>query len=437
MRWNRGCGWRVGAGLVVVAAAACGGDGIVAPVIERLPRPLTVAEQSIIRSTNAFGFALLGRVRREESGPNVFLSPLSAGMALGMTMNGAAGATLVALREGVHFGDLTETGVNESFRGLMDVLLGLDPRVSLRMGNSIWSRQGIPFEASFNEAARSYFDAEVQELDFGDPGAIDVINGWAREATAGRIERVLEEIDPQHIMFLLNAIWFKGQWTQQFDPDDTRPAPFTRADGSTVSVPMMQLSEGVVRHTWRPEYQAVELSYGGRAWSMVIVLPGDGRTLDDLVGDLDEQAWNELVAGLDSTTVDVRMPRFRLQYGKLLNRPLQDMGMTIAFSRSADFTRLTPLAREQAVCIHYVKQSTFVEVNEEGSEAAAVTTVAIGTRSATLPFSADRPFLFAIRERLSGVVLFIGTIGDPTVEQPGPPEPAGPICPPLDSFGTS
>jgi serpin B len=436
MKRNRVRHLAMSVAVAVVAGGACSGEGTVAPVIDRLPRQLTVAEQTIIRNTNVFGFDLLGRVRGRDAGPNVFLSPLSAGMALGMTMNGAAGETLVAMREGLRFGELTDTEVNESFRGLLDVLLDLDPRVGLRIGNSIWARQGIPFEQAFYGTADEYYDAEVQALDFADPAAVDVINAWARDATAGKIERVLNEIDPEHIMFLLNAIWFKGQWTRQFDPADTRPAPFTRADGSTVNVPMMYLPEGPVRTIYREAYQAVELPYGGRAWSMVIALPGEGRTLDDLVSDLNETMWNDLVAGLDSAELEVRMPRFRLEYETLLNRPLQDMGMRIAFSRSADFTRLTPLARVQAVCIHFVKQNTFVEVNEEGTQAAAVTTVGIGTDSAPLPFNVDRPFLFAIRERLSGVVLFIGTIGDPAVTKSSPAGDPGPVCPRLDELGT-
>jgi serpin B len=223
-------------------------------------------------------------------------------------------------------------------------------------------------------------------------------------------------------------VYFKGTWERQFDKDATRNAPFRRADGSQVTVPMMHLAEGAVLATSTSAFQAVELPYGGRAFAMTIVVPNEGRDLSDLGALLDADAWDTLVADLDSTNLEVKIPRFRLAYEELLNQPLKDMGMRIAFSGSADFTRLTPVARHDAVCIHFVKQNSFVEVNEQGTEAAAVTTVGIGIVSARPMFVADRPFLFAIRERLSGTILFIGAIGDPTAEESEKAEAPGPVC---------
>ena len=387
------------------------------PIVE-LPRQLSAAEQEIIRNTNVFGFDLFQRVHAAETGPNVFLSPLSASMALGMLVNGAAGDTWEGMREALRFQDLSAEQINESYRGLMDLLLDLDARVTVRIGNSVWSRQGIPFEQTFMNTVRDYFDAEARELDFDDPATLTAINGWASDATNGRIERVLDEIRPDHIMFLLNAIYFKGTWERQFDPADTRQAPFTREDGSEVSVPMMSLRQAVsLPFAYTPDYQAIELAYGAKAYAMVIVLPAPGRTLASLVQSFDAQAWNGLVDRLDSASVQVRIPRFRLKYEELLNQPLIDMGMGEAFGGRADFTRLTPIARVNTVCINFVKQNTFVEVNEEGTEAAAVTTIGVGVTSAPPSFTVDRPFLFVIRERLSGTILFMGAIGDPAHEE--------------------
>ena len=423
-------GWQAtiaGIAMVCVIGACDGGDPT-SPEIRELPRALTVDEQIVIRSSNAFGFDLFTHVFGQEDGPNVFLSPLSASMALGMTMNGAANETWEAMRTALHFQGLSEMAINESYRGLTDLLLDLDPLVNVRIGNSVWSRQGFPFEPAFFTAVENYFDAEARELDFNDAGALDVINAWAREATNGRIEKVLDRISPNHIMFLLNALYFKGTWERQFDKGETRSASFTTSAGTPVSVQMMHLPEGAVLATSTADYQAIELAYGGKAYAMDIVLPSPGRSLSDLVASMDANAWDELVAGLDSTNLEVRMPRFRLEYEELLNRPLIDMGMGIAFGTGADFTRLTPAARIDPVCIHFVKQNTFVEVNEEGTEAAAVTTVGIGIVSARPTFIVDRPFLFAIRERLSGAILFIGTIGDPTSVKSAPADDPGPVC---------
>src|SRR5690606_18745236 len=145
-----------------------------------------------------------------------------------------------------------------SYRALKDLLLALDFGVDMRIANSVWSRQGFPFEEAFFAAVDDYFDAEAQALDFSDPASVDVINDWASDATNGRIDKVLDRIEAHHIMFLLNAIYFKGKWQRQFDRDDTRPAPFTRADGSRVTVPMMRLEVEKLPYAYRPDYQAVE-----------------------------------------------------------------------------------------------------------------------------------------------------------------------------------
>jgi serpin B len=407
------------AAVACVLALACGGNENVldpTPIVE-LPRQLSATEQEIIRNTNVFGFDLFERVHAVETGPNVFLSPLSASMALGMLVNGAAGETWQGMRAALRFQGLSAEQINESYRGLMDLLLNLDPRVTVRIGNSVWSRLGVPFEQTFMSTVRDYFDAEARELDFNDPATLTAINGWASDATNGRIDRVLDEIRPDHIMFLLNAIYFKGKWERQFNPADTRQAQFTKEDGSQVSVPMMSLRQAVaLPFAYTPEYQAIELAYGGKAYAMVIVLPAPGRTLSSLVQSLDAQAWNGLVERLDTASVQVQIPRFKLKYEELLNQPLMDMGMAQAFSRRADFIPLTPIARDNPVCINFVKQNTFVEVNEEGTEAAAVTTVGVSVTSLPPSFTVDRPFLFVIRERLSGTILFMGAIGDPMAE---------------------
>ncbi|MGH7477738.1 MAG: serpin family protein [Longimicrobiales bacterium] len=418
--------------LALLTAAACGnGEGPVSPApIDELPRPLTAEEKAVIAASNAFGFDLLREVHAAETAPNVVLSPLSASLALGMTMNGAASETWEAMRSALRFGDLEEPAINASYHGLLDLLLDLDSRVTMEIANSIWAREGTPFVPAFFDAAREWFDAEVRELRFDDPASVDVINDWASDNTAGRIDEIIERIDPDNIMFLLNAVYFKGQWTVQFDPDDTRPAPFTRVDGSQVQVPLMHYpSDRRVRYTRTPELEAVDLGYGGGAFAMTIVLPAAERTLAETVASLDTESWDALVAALDSAKIVLQVPRFRVRYDELLNQPLTNMGMGIAFSGGADFTRLTPLAESYPVCIDFVRQKTFLEVNEEGTEAAAVTAVGVSVTSAPPSMIVDRPFLLAIRERHSGTILFLGAIGDPTAEESEPADdPPGQPC---------
>jgi serpin B len=209
-------------------------------------------------------------------------------------------------------------------------------------------------------------------------------------------------------MFLINAIYFKGLWLVPFDPDDTRPAPFRRPDGSEVEVPMMTV-DSLFAINLAERYHAVDLPYGGGAFSMTIVLPSEGLTTAELAAALDAPGWRALIEGLHTQHLQISLPRFELEYEKRLNETLQELGIRKAFG-DADFTRLTPGG---GVWLDYVKQKAFVKVDEVGTEAAAVTVGAIAT-SAPPEFRADRPFLFAIRERLSGTILFIGQVIDPS-----------------------
>ncbi|HUH13064.1 MAG TPA: serpin family protein [Longimicrobiales bacterium] len=409
--------------LAALLAAACGESPDPAgPGDDPPPRELTATERAVVADVNAFGLDLLREVHAREPAPNVFLSPLSASMALGMTLNGAAGETWEGMRAALRHDGLSDMEIGEAYRGLLDVLRARDSRVELGIANSVWAREGFPIEPDFYDAVRTWFDAEARELDFADPGAADVINAWASEQTRGRIDDVIDRIDPAHVMFLLNAVYFKGLWTTEFDPDDTRQAPFSRADGSTVQVPMMRLDNVEVPFAWTEQYAAAELPYGNGGFAMVVVVPHRSEDLGALVAELDADGWAALLAGLEPDTVPVNLPRFRLEYDTYLNGPLVDMGMGLAFSRQADFSRLTP----EQVCIDFVRQKTFVEVDERGTEAAAVTVVGIIVVSLPAGLYAERPFLFAIRERHTGALLFVGTMGDPTVsEVPAEAAPGG------------
>jgi serine protease inhibitor len=380
--------------------------------LTQLPRALTASEQEVIRASNRFAFELLREVEGRESEPNAFLSPLSASMALGMTMNGARAETFTGMRGALGFGSLTQAEINASYRGLIDLLLGLDRGVDIRLANSIWVRQGFPLHEPFVQSSRRDFGAEVTALDFSSPGAPGTINRWVDRSTNGRIEGIVDRIDADVMLYLLNAVYFKGSWTTRFDRRRTHEAPFERADGTRQTVQMMHLSEAKVRHHATREVEILDLPYGRGAFSMTLVLPDRTRSLRDLVGSLDEGTWNGWMAALQPRELDVLLPRFRLEYEKNLNESLKALGMETAFDPDrADFGGMSPLGED--LYISNVKQKTFVEVNEEGTEAAAVTSVEMKAVSAPPSFQVDRPFLVAIRERLSGTILFLGVIGAP------------------------
>jgi serpin B len=401
-------------------ATAPGSD----PITE-LPRPLTASEEALIGSSNTFGLELAARIAGSDDRPNVVLSPLSASMALGMTLNGANAETFDSMRATLGFGALSQDEINESYRALIDLLGDLDPAVRFEIANAIWAREGVPFHEAFFGTVEMAFDATAESRDFDDPATLEAINGWVEDHTGGLIDTIVEQLDPSLVMLLVNAIYFDGAWTTQFDPSDTRSAPFTREDGSSVDVAMMSMDEVELPRGYGPDYSAVEIPYGGGAFSMVIVLPT--MSARDWLAALDAEAWQALVEGLTPGSLDLlSVPRFTLTFDAYLNDPLRAMGMDVAFrGGAADFTRMSPIG--ESLCIDFVRQKTFIEVDERGTRAAAVTAVGVGVTS----FNAlivDRPFVLAIRERLSGTILFVGLVGDPLAEDPGALQPSRDDC---------
>lgn len=397
------------------------GPGAGLPITE-LPRALTSTEAEVIQRSNAFGFDLANRIAAVDTRPNIVLSPLSASMALGMTLNGAADSTFEAMRATLALNGLDQEEINDSYRGLIDLLTTLDPTVELSIANAIWANEDVTFHQEFFDAVQSAFQAAAETGDFHDPATLAAINAWTADRTHGKIDKILDTLDPGLVMLLLNAIWFDGRWSVSFDPDDTHPAPFRRPDGSTVEVDLMSMAEEEFPLAFGSDWAAAELPYGGGAWSMVVVVPQGSRTARQILRDLDPDSWGDLIGRLAPVEVDLlALPRFTLSYDVFLNEALETMGMEVAFGPGADFTRLSPIG--DRLCIDIVRQKTFVEVDEAGTRAAAVTAVGIGETS-FIGLVVDRPFVFALRERLSGTILFVGLVEDPTA---GPVD-AGPFA---------
>ena len=401
--------------LALSVLTACGGDSNPTGPLDALPRELTPAEQDVVTAANAFGLDMFGRLVADQPDENVFFSPLSAYFALGMTANGAAGATLDEMRTTLRQTGLSEEEANEAYRGLLDLLLGLDPDVEFSIANAIWHRLGLQVEPAFADASRATFDARVEGVDFADPATAAAINGWVSSETRGNIEKIVD--DPGElantVMFLVNAIFFKGTWQLQFDPDHTRPDAFELLDGTIGTVDMMRNSDiEILRHHVDQDIEVAELLYGRGAFAMTIFLPPRGATPAQLLEGVDAGAWDEWIGTLEETSAigAVVMPKFKLDWDKKLNDDLAAMGMPLAFGGGADFSRMAPGG--EGFFISEVKQKAFVEVDEEGTTAAAVTSVNV-VDSAPPEFRVDRPFVFAIRERFSGTLLFLGQVVDP------------------------
>jgi serpin B len=334
-----------------------------------------------------------------------------------MTMNGAAGETFEEMRRALAFGSASRPEINASYRSLIDMLRALDRTVEFRIANSIWYRNGFPFESAFLDEAQQFFDARVAALDFDAPSAAPTINGWVKTSTNGKIEEIVESpIDAEVVMYLINAIYFNGAWTTRFEKNQTRADQFTTIGGTTAPIEMMRRTD-TVRVAETADLQVVELPYGGGAFAMTILLPRAGKSVRDLVASLSPASWESAIASARAREVELQLPKFKLRWEAMLNDPLQSLGMQLAFlGGRADFTRMSSEGRR--LYISKVKQKSYVDVHEEGTEAAAVTSVEIRVVCACGPqvIRIDRPFVFAIRERLSGTILFMGKIVRPPTE---------------------
>jgi serine protease inhibitor len=383
--------------------------------IQKDPVPIEISEkaQEILRANNQFGFDILKKSFEESGDDNLMISPLSISQALSMTYNGAQGETKTAFENVLHFGGQTTQEVNQASLDLTNALLDVDSKVDINIANSIWYKQGFNVDQDFINSNQTYYNAEVSALDFGNQASKDIINNWVDEKTNNKIEKIVDNINPDDVMFLINAIYFKGSWKTEFDSNDTENKPFYLSDGTSKNVETMQIKNDF-SVSYKENYSAIELPYGQGNYSMMILLPNDDSSLTELVSQLNEQSWNDLIQNMSvPMSKRILLPKFKFEYENQLNNELTDLGLGIAFSDFADFTGIN---KEGGLAISRVKHKTFIEVNEEGTEAAAVTSVVVGVTSAgpgTNVFAIDHPFLFVIKEKYTNAILFMGTVTDP------------------------
>ncbi len=364
-------------------------------------------EKRIVQD-NEFAFDLLRKTIAEVSDTNVFMSPLSVSIALGMTLNGAVGDTRTEMETALKLTGLSVDEINEYYKVMQTDLPGIDPLTKLSLANSIWYLQGYEVKKAFLDTNKEYFDAEIRELDFSQTWAKDTINNWCARKTNDLIKDILDFIPKEAVMYLVNAVYFKGTWKIQFDPNETKEMYFTDEYNNQIKVNMMQVKDTFAYLTTE-NAQYVDLPYGNGAYSMTIILPENGKTTSEVLSNLNGENWNAVISGLTKTELALYLPRFTTKNKFLLNEPLKNMGMVKAFTAGAELTNIA----DDNLMISRVLHDTYIEVTEEGTEAAAATVVEIIKSSVPdYPIvEINKPFLFVIREKSTGVILFIGKIG--------------------------
>jgi len=352
-----------------------------------------------------FSWALFKKLNAEDSAENIFISPFSISSALTMALNGAEGNNRIEMEKTLHYAGMTREELNRGYADETRRLSNLDQKITLQNANSIWIRDGFTVKNDFIDVNRRYLGAEVQTLNFTDPSAADIINNWVSEKTNRMIPKIISPPIPQEaIMYLINAIYFKGEWTSEFKAENTQQKDFYALDGKTDKVMMMQRN-GNIDYFSNEEMQAVRLPYGDEKISMILVLPE--KDINQWISDMNADKWMDIVSGFfPERDLELQIPRFKMEYGiKELNSALKGLGMKEAFSDTADFSGIA-----ENVCISSVLHKAVVDVNEKGTEAAAATSVEMVLTSMREPvsFTANRPFFFAIVYNEEGTLLFMG-----------------------------
>lgn len=397
---------------MVIAAVVFAGLGAVRIRIGNAKEPTAPAGQAI----NDFGMRLLQALAAEHPGENTIVSPVSVALALAMTYNGSQGETHLAMRQTLAIGPLGDD-LNLAEQALIETIRDADPSVRMAIANALWVRKGFRPEPAFVKIGWDFYDAPIKSLDFAakPEAAAAVINRWVDRATSGKIPSIIDKPDPNTMLVLTNAVYFKGKWTWPFPKRATAPHEFHAAAGM-LKVPTMHL-ERSLSYMENGDFQAVRLPYGNQRFEMYILLPRKNDGLPGLLAQLNQLHWLDWMKSFAERQGTVMLPKFTLTYHAKLNDALAKMGMGVAFSDDADFSRIhqppPPLK------ISDVEHRTYIKVDEQGTEAAAATSVAMMPTVAMLPvvrpfeMIVDHPFVIAITEHETGAMLFAGVVTNP------------------------
>ncbi|CAG5073820.1 hypothetical protein DYBT9623_04938 [Dyadobacter sp. CECT 9623] len=367
---------------------------------------------AIADGSSRFAFNFLHNLQKNQPAEdNFFVSPLSLHMALGMLLNGAENESAAEIHKVLEMQGVSLEDLNKAYNTLIKDLPVADSRVSLGLANSIWYKNGLNVETSFQNVLKESFQAEITGLPFDDSSK-ERINKWASDKTNGKIKTVIQTIERDHLMFLLNALYFKADWKARFDPKETIDMPFKLENGSSKTVKMMRI-KSAFKVAGGTTFGAVRLPYGNGQFTMTLLLPTAGNTIDAVLSELDAEKWKTIISGNAENNVKVGLPRFTLDYSKKLNETLYQMGIIKAFSNGAQFGKIS---RSTPMKVDFVKQDAYLAIDEKGTEAAAVTSIGMVPTS-TVPqeptFICDRPFGLIISENTSNTILFMGRIKNP------------------------
>lgn len=401
--------WILAAALLTLVTLGCGkinneddGDNTYTPI------SLSTKQSGYVTAGNSFAGRLIERVdayAETEGDDNWFISPLSLQIDLGMLLNGAQGETVTELCNLLGYGAGETAEINAFSKLLLEKLPTIDKKTNVALANAIFYNKDEKIKKAYKDAVSSNYFAYLEALDFSKNSSAKTINDWCSKQTKGLVPKVIDEVDPGYMAFLINALYFKSEWANKFPKGSTSNESFTREDNATRQVKMMKLDGKKFEYGENDVCQSVRLPYGNGAYGMIVLLPKKGSTVRDIAAALGKEG--RIPFGSEAE-VDLWLPRFESKYHIRLNDVLEQMGMVRSFTGAADFQAMFDTPSH----VDFVQQDTAIQVDEEGTEAAAVTVIATrknGTGPAPkVVFHADHPFLYLITETSTGAVLFAG-----------------------------
>ena len=379
--------------------------------------------EDVVKANNDLGMKIFSRLAAAEVGKNMMISPLSISIAMAMSTNGASGENLDEMKEVLGFGEMELPDVNEQFMHLIASLVAADKDLVLEIANSVWMREdfSLDVKTAFTDVLQEFYDAAV----FTEGFSVENINAWVSEKTNGKIEEIVKEIGEDVVMYLINAIYFKAAWTTAFNEENTREGIFTLSDGTNTTADFMSFAENEDAPTllayssgWgdKDGFSMIRIPYGRDVFAFYGIVPSEDNesNIDDFIAKIAENGFDSYLSQLrEEGDFQLKLPKFKFEYEKPLVEIFKELGMEKAFEEGG-FHNIAELPRDPF--ISNILHKTFIEVNEAGTEAAAVTAVEYSDSANPGGFYANRPFVFVIRDDRTGSILFIGKVENPSAE---------------------
>jgi serpin B len=374
-------------------------------------KELTSSVDKISSANNKVAFKFLSETLKTNNKENVIISPLSLSTILALTQNGAVRNTKEEMLKALELQGLDDSTINESYRNIIahfNSLKGIETKI----GDSIWIRKNADVKKELISVGKNYYEAEINEVDFTKKNTVDAVNKWVSGRTAGKINKMMDSFEDDTYMTLINTVYFKGKWNNPFTERSTSKQKFTSSDGSIKDVDMMKETMGI-DYMKNTNFQAVRIPYEDQNFGMYVFLPSKDSSVDKLTNEMTMENWNKWINEFKKTQVQVSLPKFKIEFEEELNSMLKGFGMKDAFDGTANFSNITDKTN---LYIDLVKQKSYIDVNEAGTEAASATAVVMKAVSAPLDptqFTVDRPFIYAIADKKTGLIIFMGKVEKP------------------------